>query len=83
MIGFMHDVGVTDIDILKSTNYNYESQYSSNKFLGNKSCVKSCQNPFLFENTHCFPKTNIVFQHVHFYPIVFKRKIVSVLEQNI
>ena len=49
MIEFMHDVGVPDIDTvtLKNTNYNYESQYTSNEFLGNKSCVKLCQK-------HCF-----------------------------
>ena len=28
----MHDVGVPNIDSLKSPNYNYESQYSSNEF---------------------------------------------------
>jgi len=33
MIEFMHDVGVPDIETLKNTNYNYESQYTSNEFL--------------------------------------------------
>jgi len=63
MIEFMHDVGVPDIDTLKNTNYNYESQYASNELLGNQSCVKSCQK-------HCFLKTPNVFQK---YPL-FKTK---------
>jgi len=47
--------------------------YNQKKIMRQKAVSKT-----LLKKHRCFPEKNIVFQHVHFYPIVLKRKIITV-----